>query len=196
LHAWLYICSALLYSKQYYSNVFYYTLLCAATSRTLEVYENKPTTIVKLSKGLNIESAFTRMTTQIEELLEVKKFSTFHRACILRINSLGNNLPRSLVPKIQQTHSLDDMLDVLAQSPYWNWFDTRLLQALVSASGSSEVEEWLKSFKATFYAEKVTKLILYVGIKPFRESINLIEKFDKDPKDSTVSELLQVQVRV
>ena len=148
---------------------FIYILLCSATSRTLEVYENKPTTIVKLSKGLNIESAFTRMTTQIEELLEEKKFSTFHRACIQRINSLGNNLPRSLVPKIQQTHSLDDMLDMLVQSPYWNWFDTRLLQALVSASGSSEAEEWLKSFKATFYAEKVTKLILYVSIKPFRD---------------------------
>ena len=30
-----------------------------------------------------------------------------------------------------------------------------------------------------------------MSIKPFRESINLIKKFDKDPKDLTVSELLQ-----
>jgi len=164
-------------------------LLDLATSHTLKVHEDKSTMIAKLSKG--VESAFTRMTTQIEGILEVKKFSTLRRACIQRINSLGSNLPRSLVPKIQQTHTLDDMLDVLAQSPYWNWFDTRLLQALVSASGSAEAEEWLESFKATFYAEKVANLIPYVSIKPFRESINLVEKFDKDPEDLTISELLQ-----
>jgi len=79
-------------------------------------------------------------------------------------------------------------LDVLAQSPYWNWFDTRLLQAVVSASGSAEAEEWLEGFKITFYA---AKLIPHVSIKPFKESTNLVEKFDKDPNDLTVSELLQ-----
>ena len=131
------------------------------------------------------------MTSEVESILELKKFSKLRRACIQRINSLGSNLPRSLIPKIQRTHNLDDMLDALAQSPYWNWFDTRLLQALVSASGSPEAEEWLESFKVTFYAEKVTKLIPYVSIKPFKESTNLVEKFDKDPKDLTISELLQ-----
>ena len=131
------------------------------------------------------------MTSEIESILELKKFTKLRRACVQEINSLGSNLPRSLVPKIQQTHSLDDMLDVLAQSPYWNWFDTRLLQALVSASGSAEAEEWLESFKATFYTEKITTLIPYVSIKPFKASINLVEKFDKDPKDFTISELLQ-----
>ena len=131
------------------------------------------------------------MTSEVESILELKKFSKLRRACIQRINSLGSNLPKSLIPKIQQTHDLDQMLDALAQSPYWNWFDTRLLQALVSASGSAEAEEWLESFKATFYAEKVTKVIPYVSIKPFKESTNLVEKFDKDPKDLTISELLQ-----
>ncbi|XP_065898674.1 uncharacterized protein [Dysidea avara] len=152
---------------------------------------NKLKTVAKFSKDSNVRSAFTRMTSEIESILEFKKFSKLRRACVQEINSLGSNLPRSLVPKIQQTHSLDDMLDVLAQSPYWNWFDTRLLQALVSASGSAEAEERLESFKATFYAEKIAKLIPYVSIKPFKESMNLVEKFDKDPKDLTISELLQ-----
>ena len=83
-----------------------------------------------------------------------------------RINSLGSSLPLSLVPEIQQTRSLDEMLNVFAQSPYWNWFDTRLLQALVSASGSAEAEEWLETFKITFYAEKIATLIPHVSIKP------------------------------
>jgi len=153
-------------------------------------FESESRTVARFSKGVNISSAFSRLTSEIESILELKKFTKLWRACIQEINSLGSNLPQSLVPKIQQTSSLDNMLDVLAQSPYWNWFDTRLLQVLVSASGSVEAEEWLESFKATFYAEKVTKLIPYVSIKPFRESINLVEKFD-NPKDLTISELLQ-----
>ena len=162
-----------------------------ADSPSLEQDTNKSTAVVKFSKSLNIESAFTRMTSEIERILELQKFPKLRRACVQRISSLGSNLPRSLIPKIQCTTSLDDMLDVLAPSPYWNWFDTRLLQALVSASGSPEAEQWLESFKATFYAKKVTEVIPYISIKPFKESIDIVEKFDKNPKDLTISELLE-----
>ena len=147
--------------------------------------------VIKFSESLNIESAFTRMTSKIESILELQKFPKLRRACVQRISSLGSNLPRSLVPKIQHTTTLDDMLDVLAPSPYWNFFDTRLLETLVSASGSPEAEEWLESFKKTFYAKKVTEVTPYVSIKPFNESIDIVEKFDKDPKDLTISELLE-----
>ena len=147
--------------------------------------------VVKFSKSLNIESAFTRMTSEIESILEFQKFPKLRRACVQRISSLGSNLPQSLIPKIQRTVTLDDMLDVLAPSPYWNWFDTRLLQALVSASGSPEAEQWLESFKTTFYAKKVTEVIPYISIKPFKESISIVDKFDKNPKDLTISELLE-----
>ena len=154
-------------------------------------YDNISNAVIKFSANLNIESAFTRMTSKIESILELQKFPKLRRACVQRISSLGSNLPRSLVPKIQHTTTLDDMLDVLAPSPYWNFFDTRLLETLVSASGSPEAEEWLESFKATFYAKKVTEVIPYVSIKPFKESIDIVEKFDKDPKDLTISELLE-----
>ena len=147
--------------------------------------------VVKFSKSLSIESAFTRMTSEIESILEVQRFPKLRRACVQRINSLGSNLPRSLVTKIKDTATLDDMLDLFSESPYWNWFDTRLLQALVSVSGSPEAEEWLENFKAVFYAKKVTEVIPYVSIKPFKESIDIVEKFDKDPKDLTISELLE-----
>ena len=39
--------------------------------------------------------------------------------------------------------------------------------------------------------QHVTEVIPYVTIKPFKESINVVEKFDKDPKDLTISELLE-----
>ena len=147
--------------------------------------------VVKFSKSPNIQSAFTRMTSEIESILELEKFPKLRRACVQSINSLGSNLPRSLVTKIKGTTTLDDMLDVFSDSPYWNWFDTRLLQALVSASGSLEAEQRLESFKATFYTKKVTEVIPYINIKPFKESMSIVEKFDKNPKDLTISELLE-----
>ena len=149
--------------------------------------------VVKFSKDASINAAYNKMTSNIAVILETKSvnFKVLRRACIQEIHSLGSTLPKSLVDKIKPTTSLDEMLDVLAQSPYWNWFDTRLLQALVSASGSPEAEEWLESFKATFYAKKVTEVIPYVSIKPFKESIDITEKFDKEPKDLTISELLE-----
>ena len=35
----------------------------------------------------------------------------------------------------------------------------------MSALGSAEAEEWLESFKTTFYAEKIATLIPHVSIK-------------------------------
>ena len=166
---------------------YYFTVLSSQTQEQ----DNKSKAMVKFSESLRIESAYTRMTSEIESVLETQKFSKLRRACVQTINSLGSNLPQHLAPKILCTTTLDDMLDVFAQSPYWNWFDTRLLQALVSVSGSPEAEEWLENFKATFYAKKVTQVIPYVSIKPFKESIVIVEKFDKDPKDLTISELLE-----
>ena len=159
-----------------------------------EVDLYKPKAVANFSKHMTIESALTRTTSQIKRILELKKFEDLRRAYIERIKE--SNLPGTLVVKIQKTNSLDEMLNELSQSPYWNCFDTKLLQALVSASGSAEAKEWLESFKEIFYAEKITKFIPYVSRKPFRESIDLKEKFDKDPKDLTVSELLQHKLKL
>ena len=161
------------------------------STQTLEQDTNRSKAVVEFSRNLAIDPAFTKLTSKIESVLELQKFPKLRRACVQRISSLGSNLPRSLAPKIQQTTTLDEMLDVLAPSPYWNFFDTRLLETLVSASGSPEAEQWLESFKATFYTKKVNEVTPYVSIKPFNESIDIVEKFDKDPKDLTISELLE-----
>ena len=131
------------------------------------------------------------MTSNIAVILETKnvKFNNLRRACFQEINALGSTLPKSLEGKIEPTKSLNELLDVLAQSPYWNWLDTRLLQALVSASGSPEAEKWLESFKEIFYAKKITEVIPYISIKPFKESTKIIEILGKDPKDVTISDL-------
>ena len=106
--------------------------------------------IVKFSKDWDIEAAYSNMTSAVETRLTTGDFPQLRRACIHRIKSLKNNLPYKLIPQIKQTSSMNELLDMLAESEYWNWFDTRLLEALTYASGSPEAIEMLEKFKKTF----------------------------------------------
>jgi len=148
------------------------------------------TKLVKFSNGLSIDTAFVRTTTTVESILETANFSQLRRACVQRINTLGSTLPKKLVPKIKRTSTLDQLLDLLTQSEYWNWFDTRLFEALTYATGSPEAIEWLEDFKETYYSRKISELIPCVLVRPLNSLIQIEEKFDKDPKDLTVFDLL------
>ena len=76
-------------------------------------------------------------------------------------------------------------------SPYWNWFDTRLLQALVSASGSSEAEALLKQFKQIHYARRVNEILPYVSVVPLKGSVIFIEKFHKELHELTLLDIIK-----
>ena len=132
-----------------------------------------------------------KFTKLITDILAPKDFKKLRRACYQEISGPSSTLPVSLAQDLKPTKSLDDMLDVLALSPYWNWFDTRLLQALVSASGSPEAEAMLEQFKQIYYACKVSEVLPCVIVEPLKDSIVLIEKFDKDPEELTLLDLLQ-----
>ena len=138
-----------------------------------------------------IHKAYHRLTGEISDILAAKDFKKLRRACYQEISAPTSTLPKSLVEELKPTKSLDDMLDVLALSPYWNWFDTRLLEALASASGSPEAEAMLEQFKQIYYSCKVIEVLPCVIVKPLKESIVFIEKFNKDPQELTLLDLLQ-----
>ena len=138
-----------------------------------------------------IHKAYHRLTGEISDILATKDFKKLRRACYQEISAPTSTLPKSLVEELKPTKSLDDMLDVLALSPYWNWFDTRLLQALASASGSREAEGMLEQFKQIYYSCKVSEVLPCVIVKPLKDSIVFIEKFNKHPEELTLLDLLQ-----
>ena len=151
---------------------------------------NHPNTLVKFSTS-EIHTAFQTLTGRITDILATKDFKKLRRACYQEIRAPTSTLPESLVEKLKPTKSLDDMLDVLALSPYWNWFDTRLLQAPASASGSPEAEAMLEQFKQIYYARKVNEVLPCVVVGRLNDSISFIEKFNKDPKELTLLDLLR-----
>ena len=152
--------------------------------------------LVKFSKNWDIEAAYNHMTSAVETVLTAGDFPQLRRACIHKIKNLKSNLPHKLIAQILRTSSMNELLDMLAQSEYWNWFDTRLLEALTYASGSPEAIELLEHFKVTFYPRKISEFIPYQLVKPFKEFISLKDKFDKDPSEVTVYELLEHKYKI
>ena len=162
-----------------------------SVQNTAENREQQSKSLVKFSKKWGIEAAYNNMTSAVETILTVGNFPQLRRACIHRIKSLRSNMPHKLIPQILQTSSMNELLDMLAQSEYWNWFDTRLLEALTYASGSPEAIEMLEQFKETFYPRKINEFVPYQLVKPFKEFVRLQDKFDKDPSELTVYDLLK-----
>ena len=137
-----------------------------------------------------IHKAYHKLTGEITDILATKNFKKLRRACLNEISLPTSTLPKSLQQDIRPTNTLDDMLDVLALSPYWNWFDTRLLQALVSVSGSPEAEMMVEQFKQIHYVHKVSEVLPCVIVRPIKDTIRFIEKFNKDPEEITLLDLL------
>ena len=138
-----------------------------------------------------IHRAYQKLTGEIADILATKNFKKLRRACFQEICSPTSTLPESLLQDIKPTNNLDDMLDTLALSPYWNWVDTRLLQALVSASRSAEAALKLEKFKKNHYVHKVSEVLPSVIVRPTTDKIIFTEKFNKDPKELTLLDLMK-----
>ena len=151
-------------------------------------YVDDPNALI-VTPAEKIKRAYQRLTADIADILATKNFKTLRRACFQEICSPDSTLPDSLQDTIELTNTLNDLLDALAQSPYWNWFGTRLLQALVSASGSPEAERMVEEFKQTHYVHKVSEVLPRVIVKPIKDAIIITEKFNKDPKEITLLDL-------
>ena len=170
----------------------HHPFLLASSSLTIHDWTARQCkTIVKFSKDQHVETAYSSMTSAIETILTAGDFPPLRRACIHKIKSISSNLPCKLIPQILRTSSMNELLDMLAQSEYWNWFDTRLLEALTYASGSPAAIEMLEHFKNTFYPRKISEFMPYQLVRPFKEFISLQDKFDKHPSELTVYELLE-----
>jgi len=61
----------------------------------------------------------------------------------------------------------------------------------VSASGSSEAEALLEQFKHIHYARKVNEILPYVRVVPLNNSVIFTEKFDKEPQDLTLLDIIK-----
>ncbi|XP_065893092.1 uncharacterized protein [Dysidea avara] len=118
------------------------------------------------------------------------------RACITQSKAPGGaHLPEELVTQMMMTQNIDNMLDVLARSPYWSWIDVRLLDTIVVASESPLALELLNNYKSAIFSRKLVDVLPHFPGKEMKKKqhTKVVSKVKKDPKEMTVDDLLNFQ---
>ena len=132
-------------------------------------------------------------------LLKTATFPAVRRACIAQMHNPGGaDLSQSLVQQISKTQNIDDLLDLLVCIPYWSWIDIRMLEMMVIASKNPQAHELLNNYKAAIFSKKLIDVLPNVFSKEIDEEryTKLITKLQKDPKEMTVSDLLEFQSKL
>ena len=135
----------------------------------------------------------------MKALFKKADFGDLRRACIAQVhNPDGAELAPDVVKKILVTQNIDDLFDLLVCSPYWSWIDIRILEMMVAASGISLADELLKNYKAAVFSKKIIELLPNVFGKDLGEEFctKVVSKIQKNPKEMTVADLLEVQSKL
>jgi len=132
---------------------------------------------------------------EISKLLPKANFSTMRRALLQQQRSpRGVNFPDDLHQSIKAATELDTLLDVLADSDYWNWVDLRLLDALVVSSQIQEAKFLIQKYKDAIFPKKLSEVLDNLPLPQQKEekeayTTKVGTKIQKEPDDVTVEDL-------
>jgi len=96
-----------------------------------------------------------------------------------------------IVPIINGAQSFQKLCTTLADTPYWNFLDTRMMEAMVTAANVPVAQMSLENFKKAFFGLTLEKAAPYFPVslvlKADHTTIN--EVLDRDPRQMTIGEL-------
>ena len=152
--------------------------------------------------SLNHHNAFFKLFEIITPLFDQAKFSNIRMACIFYVTSpdvLQYPSDGAFVQKITNCHDLNELVAVLSCYGYFNWFDTRLLKAMVDATGISEAKQALEK-----YDEHTSKMKLdetfesfpAIDLFPSSKYETVVQKFDKNASELTVGDIRKYQYQL
>ena len=106
----------------------------------------------------------------------------------------GVQLPNDLHKSIKAAEDLDALLDLLADSEYWNWVDLRLLEALVTSSSIQEAEILIQKYKEAIFPRKLSDILDKLPLPQQKDhkvayTTKVGTKIQKEPNEVTVGDL-------
>ena len=133
------------------------------------------------------------MVSELTRILRPADISTLKRAFQMQIPR-GVQLPANLKRKIKKAEQLDDLLDALIKSKYWNFADLRLINVLVFSSGIREAKELVDRYKEVFFTTKLSDILsTCVKVCPPNQHKEYVcrvgQKISKEPHEITVADL-------
>ena len=147
-------------------------------------------------RSYSITEAFLYLTSNISKQLQKDDFHIIRRACIEQISTPnGAQLSPDVKQRVQTANDLNALLDTLADSPYWNWIDLRLLKAItVVASNSRETcRNLVNAYESQVFSKPLTEVISSIPSKEADNEIydKVISKFGKNLEEVTIEYLLE-----
>ena len=110
-----------------------------------------------------ISFAFIEMQTRMTHLLRRVDNTTFReirRVCFVQTNAPnGLQLPQETITLMKDAINIEDMIDVLACTPYWSWIDLRIFEVMALASELLEAKQLLQNYKDAIFPIKLINVL-------------------------------------
>ena len=138
-----------------------------------------------------IENAFTKLSAYVTTLIQNTNFPSLQRACIEKAKSPSMlHKSNEIVPVIKEAQSFQVLCSMLADTTYWNILDTRMMEAMATASMIPAAQVAIENFKKTFYNMTLKEAAPYFPVLPVKPGYTTMhEDLDRDPSQMTISEL-------
>ena len=140
----------------------------------------------------NIQIAFTKLSAAVTTAIKDTNFSVLQRAGLETARSPYMALKsHKILPILKGAQSFDNLCTSLADSPYWNFLDTRILEAMAAASMVPAAQESIENFKKAFFGMTLNEAAPYFPIQVRSKPDHTIMKevLDKDPTKMTIGDL-------
>ena len=144
---------------------------------------------VNFSNCEDVDECFSHFSAAMFKILSSAEFPSLCRACLENSNKLGGvTLLSDLKSNIAATQSLDDLFDVLCNTPYWNWMNIKMLGKMAKASHLPVATKLIRQYKEEVYSRKLIEVLQQIS--SFSLSSNYYtkakEKWNKDLNDVTI----------
>jgi len=137
----------------------------------------------------NIQSAFIRLSKSVQKAIKDTDFLTVKQASMESAMFPTMALKsKEICSIVQSSQTFQTLVSLLTEKCYWNFLDTRMMEAMVTASGIPAAQKSIENFKNTFYGKKIKEVapqfLLYERDK---SDLTLIKEICN--KDMTIAEL-------
>ena len=146
-------------------------------------------------KFKTVSEAYVSLIAQLRLLLDKADFSNIQGSFVDQIKTpCGAQLSSTLIESIKKCNNVTELFEILRNSPYWSWYDVRLLNTMAAASGLSRATELIENYKEAIYAKKVIDLIPNAPSRAIKGKYftEIVCKLNKDD-EMTVADLLEFQ---
>ena len=111
-------------------------------------------------------------------------------ACIETAQSPNNLVSENFTSSIVEVKTFNDLFLTLAKSTHWNFLDTRMMEAMVTASMIPAAQQSLENFKKAHFGKKLSEVVPHhVPVIPLKPGHTILrEVLNKDPRDLTIAE--------